>query len=218
VVVRQVPWEPGLERLCRYGLRPSFALERLSLLDDGRVRYRLKRPWPRPGGVTELVLDPVDFLARLTALIPAPRVNMCRYHGVFAPASPLRGLVLPRQLIPQPAAERNTHIVDGEHEHAEAALTKVRACKHGASASKQAWAALLKRVYKVDLLRCPRCHGKMQIIAALSEPSVVARVLAHLDLPTTLPQPAPARAPPWSEEDLDQGAFELDGELDQRVL
>jgi hypothetical protein len=58
----------------------------------------------------------------------------------------------------------------------------------------------------------------MQIIAALSEPSVVARVLAHLDLPTTLPQPAPARAPPWSEEDLDQGAFELDAELDQRVL
>ena len=33
------------------------------LLDDGRVRYRLKRPWPRPGGITELVLDPVDFLA-----------------------------------------------------------------------------------------------------------------------------------------------------------
>jgi Putative transposase len=55
----------GLERLCRYGLRPSFALERLSVLDDGRVRYKLKRPWPRPGGVTELVMDPVDFLARL---------------------------------------------------------------------------------------------------------------------------------------------------------
>ncbi len=80
------------------------------------------------------------------------------------------------------------------------------------------WAALLKRVYKVDLLRCPRCDGKMQIIAALSEPSIVAKVLAHLDLPTTLPQPAPARAPPCFEGDLDQGSFDLDAEMDQRVL
>jgi len=45
----------GLERLCRYGLRSSFALSRLSLRDDGRLTYRLKRPWP--DGRTELVLD-----------------------------------------------------------------------------------------------------------------------------------------------------------------
>src|SRR5262249_42870751 len=31
----------GLERLCRYGARPAFALERISLLPDGRVAYRL---------------------------------------------------------------------------------------------------------------------------------------------------------------------------------
>ena len=58
----------------------------------------------------------------------------------------------------------------------------------------------------------------MRVIAALSEPAVVAKVLAHLDLPTTLPQPAPARAPPSFEEDLDQGAFDLDAEMDQRAL
>jgi hypothetical protein len=44
------------------------------------------------------------------------------------------------------------------------------------------------------VLRCPRCDGKMRVIAALSEPAVVAKVLAHLDLPTALPCPAPARA------------------------
>jgi hypothetical protein len=42
---------------------------------------KLKRPWPGPGGVTELVMAPVDFLARLTALIPALHVNLVRYHG-----------------------------------------------------------------------------------------------------------------------------------------
>jgi hypothetical protein len=48
--------------------------------------------------------------------------------------------------------------------------------------------------------------------------AALAKVLAHLDLPTTLPQPAPARAPPSFEEDLDQGAFDLDAEMDQRAL
>jgi acyl-CoA reductase-like NAD-dependent aldehyde dehydrogenase len=62
------------------------------------------------------------------------------------------------------------------------------------------------------------CDGRMRVIAALSEPAVVCKVLAHLDLPTTLPQPAPARAPPLCEEDLDQGAFDLDAEFDQRAL
>ena len=59
----------------------------------------------------------------------------------------------------------------------------------------------------------------MRVIAALSEPSVVARVLSHIGLPTQLPQPAPARAPPvWPDDELDQGAFDLDAELDQRGL
>ena len=49
----------------------------------------------------------------------------------------------------------------------------------------------------------------MQIIAALSDPPVVAKILAHLGLPTALPQPATARAPPWSEAELD-----LDLDLD----
>jgi hypothetical protein len=121
----------GLERLCRYGLRPSFALERLSLLEDGRVRYRLKRPWPRPGGITERVMDPVDFLARLTSLIPTPRANMCRYHVVFAPASPLRGLVSPRQL-----KERDASLSDNE---------PARSCKHGESLDAQDGAVLQQK-------------------------------------------------------------------------
>ncbi len=76
------------------------------------------------------------------------------------------------------------------------------------------WAALLARVWSVDVLRCPRCNGKMRVIAALSKPATVAKVLAHLDLPTALPSPAPARAPPWSEDELDQGELDLDHDND----
>ena len=47
--------------------------------------YRLKRPWPRAGGITQLVLEPLDFLKRLACLVPPPRYNLVRYWGVLAP-------------------------------------------------------------------------------------------------------------------------------------
>jgi hypothetical protein len=86
----------GLERLCRYALRSAFSLQRVSVLPDGKVCYRLKRPWPTAGGATQLVLDPLDFLRRLARLIPAPRVNLVRYHGAFSSNSPLRDRIVPR--------------------------------------------------------------------------------------------------------------------------
>lgn len=61
----------GLERLCRYGARPPFSLERISLLTDGRVGYLLKKP--RSNGATHLVMTPVQLLARISTLIPPPR-------------------------------------------------------------------------------------------------------------------------------------------------
>ena len=62
----------ALERLCRYGARPAFALKRLAWTDDGRISYKLKRPWP--DGRTHLVLEPVAFLRRLVDII-APAVT-----------------------------------------------------------------------------------------------------------------------------------------------
>ena len=64
----------ALERLCRYGARPAFAQERLAWTDDGRIAYRLERPWP--DGRTELVLPPVAFLRRLCGIIPPPRRHL----------------------------------------------------------------------------------------------------------------------------------------------
>jgi hypothetical protein len=48
---------------------------------------------PRPDGSTSLTLAPLDLLDRLAALIPPPRRHRHRYHGVFAPHSPLRPAV-----------------------------------------------------------------------------------------------------------------------------
>jgi hypothetical protein len=42
-----------------------------------------------------VAFDPVDFIARLAALVPKPRVNLTRYHGVLAPNHRWRGLITP---------------------------------------------------------------------------------------------------------------------------
>ena len=70
-----------------------MAVERLALTAQGQVRYRLKTPYR--DGTTHIVLEPVDFMARLAALVPPPRVHLTRYHGVFAPHAALRAAVTP---------------------------------------------------------------------------------------------------------------------------
>ena len=82
-----------LERLCRYISRPAISEKRLSVTANGNVRYQLKTPYR--DGTTHVIFEPLDFIARLAALVPKPRVNLTRFHGVFAPNSRYRARVTP---------------------------------------------------------------------------------------------------------------------------
>jgi hypothetical protein len=88
----------GLERLCRYGARGALALERLSRAEDSRIAYRMKRPLP--DGTTHLLFTGLELLRRVASLVPPPRANLTRFHGVFAPGAKLRpfGSLLGRRL------------------------------------------------------------------------------------------------------------------------
>jgi hypothetical protein len=83
-----------LEHLCRYVLRPPIAQDSLDIAPDGRVRLELRRPWR--DGTRALLFDPLDFIGRLAALMPKPRVNLLLYHGVFAPHAAQRGAAVAR--------------------------------------------------------------------------------------------------------------------------
>src|SRR5262249_52823512 len=61
----------GRERLCRYGARPPFSLERLRVFPGGRVCYRIKKLGA--GRAKHRVMTPLELLARLAALVPPPR-------------------------------------------------------------------------------------------------------------------------------------------------
>jgi len=69
------------------------AERRLSLTHQGKVRYELKTPYR--DGTTHVIFEPVDFIAKLAALVPRPRINLTRFHGVFAPNSKHRVWVTP---------------------------------------------------------------------------------------------------------------------------
>jgi hypothetical protein len=77
----------------RYLARAPLSLERMSLLPDGRIAYELRHAWQ--AGRTHVLLEPLQLLARLAALVPPPRHPLLRFHGAFAPNSPLRSRVVP---------------------------------------------------------------------------------------------------------------------------
>ena len=86
--------DPGRERLCRYGARPPFSLARLRVLKNGNVSYLVTKVGR--GRAKHRVMEPVEFLARISALVPPPRFPLIRFAGVLAPRSKLRPLVVPR--------------------------------------------------------------------------------------------------------------------------
>ncbi|WNZ65834.1 transposase [Myxococcus sp. MxC21-1] len=74
--------------------RGALALERLSRAEDGRIAYRMKRPLP--DGTTHLLFTGLELLRRVASLVPAPRANLTRFHGVFAPGARLRPFLVPQ--------------------------------------------------------------------------------------------------------------------------
>ncbi len=186
-----------LERVVRYVLRPPVAQERLKVTGEGQVRLELRHPWR--DGTTALVFDPVEFLGRLAVLVPRPRINLLLYHGVLGARSAWRAEVVPRQ----PATDDRaadapvaTTTAGREADPSEPAVRRVQGVR---------WAALMARTFGLDVLACPRCGGRLRLIALIDQATVIERILRHLGLPTEVPVPCLARAPPRPSECNDEG-------------
>jgi Putative transposase len=141
-----------LEHLCRYITRPAIANERLKRNRAGDVVLQLKSAYK--DGTTHLVMAPLQFMQRLAALVPRPRLHLIRFHGVLAPNAKLRSAITPSP--PEPATEAST--VDAQAQGAPARMS---------------WARLLKRVFDIDIEHCPNCGGSLKIIAAIEDPPVI---------------------------------------------
>jgi hypothetical protein len=176
-----------LERVCRYALRPPVTPERLHLTADGQVRVTLRQPWR--DGTTAVVFDPIEFLGRLAVLVPRPRITLILYHGVLGPRAAWRPEVVPRHV---PGA--------GDAEAPDAPRPPVAQPDPPERARRRArgelWAALMQRTFGFDVLGCPRCGGRLRLVALIEEAAVMGAILRHLGVPAAIPAPRPARAPP----------------------
>jgi len=153
-----------LERLCRYITRPAVSTKRLSMTRNGRVCYELKTPWRN--GTTHVIFEPLDFISRLVSLVPKPRVNLTRFHGVFASNSQYRVLVTPAKRGRGKKVKSADDAQDQTPAEKRASMT---------------WAQRLKRVFDIDVTTCCECGGDVKIIASIEDPVVIQKILAHLD-------------------------------------
>jgi hypothetical protein len=179
--VRIVQSDPdGLENLIQYIARCPFSLSRMiKVTESGQVIYKTEhdncRRFPDPAsdnlksGVSRnfQIFDPLDFLAEVTQHIPEPRAHTIRYFGWYS--NKARGMRAKKTADPK---EDRELIIDDE----DTPYRKV--CR-------SRWAALIKKVFEVDPLLCPKCGAEMKFIAFIErkdQPDVIEKILKHCDL------------------------------------
>jgi hypothetical protein len=154
-----------LERVARYVTRPAIGMDRLSIDSRGHIVLELKTPFRN--GTTHILFTPEDFMARLAALVPRPRANLTRYHGVFAPNCTLR-----RRVVPSPSgATRKRHRGNREGD-----------AKHDdpPPVNDDSVPIAPLRVFLIEISVCPCCGGKLRWIADVTDPDLIHRILEHL--------------------------------------
>ena len=118
--------------------------------------------------------------------MPRPRVNLTRFHGIFAPNSRYRA-----RITPAGRGRRNQTDSDRPTPEKRQAMT---------------WAQRLKRVFWIDIETCQHCGGAVRVIASIEDPVVIEKILTHLERREAAgATPHAPRAPPGT----------LSGQLDQ---
>ena len=200
-----------LERLCRYVARPPLANDRLEEHSDGRLTVRLKTRWR--DGTTHVLMERSELIDRLVPLIPPPRAHQVRYHGILSPCASLRSRVVPACEfdLGLPAAsgdapKRDAHAAASANPPAQPRPDddRPREGQPDTRPRRLRWAALLKRVFEIDALRCPRCGSTMRLIAAIEDPAIARRILACIGLPARAPPVSPAASRDVSSADPSQ--------------
>jgi hypothetical protein len=178
----------GREALLRYILRPPVAQERVLPTKDGLVRIALKRVFT--DGTVAVEMAPLSLLCLLAMTVPPPRYHTVKYAGVLASASQWRARILPKP------------VVDTTVEAPPPRELARRGCTY------RPWAELLRRTFAVDALECPKCKGRMKLLAMVTGAKSIRRLLASTDEPLEPPARSPNRGPPyWASTVLRRTAF-----------
>ena len=167
---------------CFAAISPGPPSRKNDLLQaSGDIILRLKTPYG--DGTTHLLFSGLEFVEKLAALIPPPRIHLTRFFGCLAPHATIRTLIVPKtQTVPPPLPVHAT-------------TADPSGTTPAAPTRPKRWAELLARVFGIDMQKCPDCGGPWKIISAILEPNAIKTILMYLRLPDKPPPPAPARIP-----------------------
>ena len=122
-------------------------------------------------------MDALDWIALVTSHVPDPFEQMIRYYGRYS--NVYRGKRGQSDLaISVPSPVDDSPETDSPTERF-------------ARQRRRNWARLLKKIYEVDPLTCPRCASHMEVIAFIEEADLIGPILQHLGL-----WERPRRSPP----------------------
>ena len=153
------------EPVGKYMIRPLLSLERLSFDEkEGRASYRYGK-----GPKAQEKMDYLEFIARVTSHIPDKSQVTVRYYGLYVNAH--RGKIKKASLAAFPL-----WIVED----------KLRPIPS------KGWAEMIRKVYEVDPMLCPRCGGKMKVVAFITDFAVVDKIIDHLKLSFIAERPPPS--------------------------
>jgi hypothetical protein len=178
----------ALEKLCRYVCRGAIAKDRISQDESGQVILKLKSAYT--DGTTHIKFTAEQFIKRIIALIPPPRVNLIRYYGVLG----------------------------ARHKNRSEVTSKARAKKIKKTDKKKKktyhtpWAELMKHVFHYEVDICDHCGSKLKFIASITSPIECRKILKHINIDHTEVSADSPRGPPEEKfefelEDFDQSTI-----------
>ncbi len=177
--------QKGLEDVARYMLRAPVSLSRMRWNRGDKEVFYFSDGSHDDQDDTSMQgqrIDRLEFLARVIAQIPAPRRHLLFYYGHYAHR--VRG----KRLKNQTQSQAPDETVE------EPTLSPARK-----AALRRRWAHLIQRVFEVDPLACDRCGGELRLVALITEPRVIRRILEHLRMPGLHNRaPPPAKPTPPS--------------------
>ena len=190
----------GLERVAQYILRNPFSLAKMTYNPTTRtILYRSKRDYHSKCNFKVFTAE--EFIAAITQHIPERNFQNVRYYGWYSNKS--RGQRYKTLQRPQAKSQdvSSTEVIDVIDYQPKKQPTKK-------------WRDLIKKVWEVEPLTCPKCGKEMRVIALIDEPIAIYEILSYMGLWIPVNELTRQRAPPRTDSE----AYTCPGEPEQYAL
>jgi hypothetical protein len=165
------------ENLAQYIARPPISLKKIRFESfHGKILFHTS--YNNYFKENLKLFDALEFIALLTQHLPPKGVQYIRRYGLYSSRSRGKWIEKPYVVRLAPDGWSQKHLDSSDSpETQEQYNPDFSVCS---SESKAAWARLIAKVYEVNPLECAKCHSPMKILAVITDPEEVKKILRHL--------------------------------------